>query len=112
MGPGRMAEEYTHSHGSKVSEVMSTEVQSVSEDASLEDIVRLMEKHHIKRVPVMHGAKMVGIVTRSNLMHAMVGLARKARAGEGRRRRHPRATAENHGGADLGAHRHGRRAGA
>jgi CBS domain-containing protein len=79
MGPGRMAEEYTHTHGSKVSEVMTTAVQTVTEDASLEDVVRLMEKHHIKRVPVMRGDMMVGIVTRSNLMHAMVGLARGAK---------------------------------
>ncbi len=78
MGPGRMAEEYTHTHGSRVSEVMSTALQTVTEDTSLEDIVRLMEKHRIKRVPVMQGAKLVGIVTRANLMHAMVGLARGA----------------------------------
>ena len=78
MGPGRMAEEYTHSHGSKVSEVMTTEVQMVNEDASLDDIVQLMERHHIKRVPVMQDGKLTGIVTRSNLMHAMVSLARTA----------------------------------
>jgi osmotically-inducible protein OsmY len=35
-----------------------------------------MERHRIKRVPVLHGNKVVGIVTRSNLMHAMVSLAR------------------------------------
>ena len=79
MGPGRMAEEYTHTHGSRVSEVMTTALQTVTEDTSLEDIVRLMEKHHIKRVPVLRGAKMVGIITRANLMHAMVGLARGAK---------------------------------
>lgn len=79
MGPGRMAEEYTHTHGSKVSEVMTTALQTATEETSLEDIVRLMEKHRIKRVPVMHGAKMVGIITRANLMHAMVGLARGAK---------------------------------
>ena len=79
MGPGRMAEEYTHTHGSKVSEVMTTAVQTTTEDAALEDIVRLMENHHIKRVPVMRGEKVVGIVTRANLMHAMVGLARDAK---------------------------------
>jgi CBS domain-containing protein len=79
MGPGRMAEEYTHTHGSKVSEVMTVEVQTATEDASLEDVVRLMEKHHIKRVPVIRGDKMVGIITRANLMHAMVGLARGAK---------------------------------
>ena len=38
-----------------------------------------MEKHRIKRVPVMRAGKMVGIITRANLMHAMVGLARGAK---------------------------------
>jgi len=78
MGPGRMAAEYSHTHGSKVSEVMTTEVQTVDEDASLDDIIRLMERHRIKRVPVMQAGKLVGIVTRSNLLHAMVSLARAA----------------------------------
>jgi CBS-domain-containing membrane protein len=82
MGPGRMAAEYSHSHGSKVSEVMTTQVQTADEDASLDDVVQLMERHHIKRVPVMHAGKLVGIVTRSNLMHAMVSLARAAPVAE------------------------------
>ena len=78
MGPGRIASEYCHSHGSKVSEVMTTDVQTVDELASLEDIVELMERRRIKRVPVVCGGQLVGIVTRSNLMHAMVSLARVA----------------------------------
>ncbi|MFN3655844.1 MAG: CBS domain-containing protein [Pseudolabrys sp.] len=76
MGPGKIAEEYTHTHGSKVSEVMTGTVYTVGEHAALEDIVELMERHRIKRVPVVRGDKVVGIVTRSNLMHAMVSLAR------------------------------------
>ena len=78
MGPGRIACEYTHSHGSKVSEVMTEEVQTVSENAALEDVVRLMEKYQIKRVPVLRGDAVVGIITRSNIMRAMVSLARSA----------------------------------
>jgi CBS-domain-containing membrane protein len=76
IGPGKLAAEYTHSHGGKVAEVMTTDVHTVTEDTALEDIVELMERHQIKRVPVMSGDKVVGIVTRSNLMHAMVSLAR------------------------------------
>lgn len=76
MGPGKLASEYSHSHGSKVGEVMTTEIQSVDENAGLEDIVEMMEKYRIKRVPVMCGSQLVGIVTRSNLMHAMVSMAR------------------------------------
>ncbi|MGB8637577.1 MAG: CBS domain-containing protein [Pseudolabrys sp.] len=76
MGPGKLAVEYAHSHGRKVAEVMTTEVHTVTEDTTLEDIVELMERRRIKRVPVMRGKKIVGMVTRSNLMHAMVSLAR------------------------------------
>jgi CBS domain-containing protein len=76
MGPGRIAAEYTHSHGCKVSEAMTKNPQTVSETASLEDIVELMERHRIKRVPVLCGDEVVGIVTRSNLMRAMVSVAR------------------------------------
>ena len=80
MGPGRIAAEYSHSHGSKVSEVMTTDVQTVDEVTPLEDIVDLMERRRIKRVPVLCGGQVVGIITRSNLMHAMVSLARVAQA--------------------------------
>lgn len=76
MGPGKIASEYTHSHGSKVSEVMTSDVCTASESASLEEIVELMERHRIKRVPITRDKKMIGIITRSNLMHAMVSLAR------------------------------------
>jgi CBS domain-containing protein len=78
MGPGRMAAEYSHSHGSKVAEVMSTEVTSVEYDTAIEDIVEVMERKRIKRVPVVCGGQLVGIITRSNLMRAMVSLARTA----------------------------------
>ena len=80
MGPGRTAADYVHSHGSKVSEVMTEEVKTIGENTPLEDIVQTMEKHRIKRLPVMRSDKVIGIVTRSNLMHAMVSLARVAPA--------------------------------
>jgi len=76
IGPGKLAAEYTRSHGGKVAEVMTIDVHTVAEDTALEDVVELMERHRIKRVPVMRGGKVMGIVTRSNLMHAMVSLAR------------------------------------
>lgn len=78
MGPGKIASEYTHSHGMRVSEVMTENVRTISEDTELEEIVELMERHRIKRVPVVRDGKLTGIVTRSNLMHAMVSMARTA----------------------------------
>ena len=78
MGPGRIAAEYSHSHGRRVSEVMTREVHNVDVSTPIEEIVDVMERYRIKRVPVLCGGLVVGIVTRSNLMHAMVSLARVA----------------------------------
>jgi len=74
-GPGKLATEYVHSHGRKVSEVMTTEVRTITEDTPLDEIVDIMEKHQIKRLPVLCENKVIGIVTRANLMHALVSLA-------------------------------------
>ena len=71
VGPGRLADEYTRSHGRKVHEVMTADPVSVGEDATLEDVVRLMEKRHVKRVPVVRGAEVVGIISRANLVRAL-----------------------------------------
>ncbi len=76
LGPGRLADEYIHTHGRKVEEVMTREVVTVGEDASLDDVVTLMEKHGIKRVPVLRDRKVVGIVSRANLMRALLLLMR------------------------------------
>jgi len=72
VGPGRLGEEYTHAAGRKVDEVMTHNVYTVIEDAPLNEIVDLMERRHIKRVPVLnHFEKLVGMITRSNLMRAV-----------------------------------------
>jgi CBS-domain-containing membrane protein len=75
LGQGRLAQEYVHTHGRKVAEVMTPDVVSVDEHTPLGEIVRLMERHHIKRVPVTRNGKLVGIVSRANLLRAMVALA-------------------------------------
>jgi CBS domain-containing protein len=71
LGPGRLADEYVHSHGRKVGEIMTSEVTTVSEDAPLEDVVKIMELRRIKRVPVTSGKKIVGIISRANLVQAL-----------------------------------------
>ena len=80
LGPGRLADEYTRTHGRKVNDVMTPDPLSVAEDAALEEIVKLMEKHQIKRVPVLRGEQVIGIVTRANLLHALAGVSREAPA--------------------------------
>jgi CBS domain-containing protein len=71
IGPGRLADEYVHTHGRKVEEVMTPDPETVPEDCSLVDIVQLMEKRQIKRLPVVRGTRVVGIVSRANLVHAL-----------------------------------------
>ena len=78
LGPGRLADEYTRTHGRKVMDVMTGDPLTVTEDAALEEIVKLMEKRQIKRVPVLRGKQVIGIVTRANLLHALAGVAREA----------------------------------
>ena len=56
---------------------MTQEPFTVTEDTSLEDIADLMEKNNVKRLPVMHGDLIVGIVSRSNLLQAVASLARE-----------------------------------
>ena len=78
IGPGQLANEYVHACGRKVREVMTTDVQTITENTPLDETVALMERHHIKRVPVMRGEKPVGIVTRANLMRALASIAAEA----------------------------------
>lgn len=78
LGPGRLADEYVHAAGRKVEEIMTPEPYTVGEGDSLEKVVELMERHHVKRLPVMRGARMVGIVSRANLMYALASLAPEA----------------------------------
>jgi CBS domain-containing protein len=76
LGPGTVASDFVHERGRKVGEIMTLDPCTVTEDATLEDIVQLMEHNNIKRLPVMRGDKLVGIVTRSNLLQAVAELAR------------------------------------
>jgi CBS domain-containing protein len=76
VGPGQIASEFVHERGRKVREIMTSHPVTIAENASLEDAVRLIEKHNIKRLPVMRGDQLVGIVTRSNLLQAVAALAR------------------------------------
>ena len=79
LGPGRLAEEYTRAHGRKVSEIMTADPVTATEDTPLEEIVKLMEKRRIKRVPIMRGETVVGIVSRANLLHALAGVVREVK---------------------------------
>jgi CBS domain-containing protein len=75
IGPGRAATDFVHERGRKVEDVMTEDPITVDEETPLEDLVRLMEKNGIKRLPVMSGNTIKGIVTRSNLLQAVASIA-------------------------------------
>jgi CBS domain-containing protein len=77
LGAGTAATDYVHEYGRKISDVMTSEPLTVTEDATLEEIVTLMETNGIKRLPVIKGDKLVGIVSRANLLQAVASLARE-----------------------------------
>jgi len=77
VGPGKLAQEYVHTAGRKVEEIMTPDPETAAETDSLERVVEVMERRHIKRLPVMRDGRMVGIVSRANLMHALASLSRE-----------------------------------
>ncbi len=78
VSPDRIALDFVHAHGRKVHEIMTPHPQTVTEDAPLDEIARIMEAHDIKRVPVVRGQRVVGIVARSDFLAAAARLAREA----------------------------------
>jgi CBS domain-containing protein len=76
LGPGTSARDFVHAHGRKVGEVMTEDLCTVTEETPLEDAVRLMERCNVKRLPVVRGDALVGILTRSDLLRTVASLAR------------------------------------
>lgn len=67
----QLAEEYAQAHAKTVKDMMTREVVCVEPETDLSDIAHLFERYRIKRVPVMENGKLVGIVTRGNLVQAI-----------------------------------------
>jgi CBS domain-containing protein len=62
---------YLREHGLRAKDVMSDQVVSVNEEATIAEVAGLLETYRIKRVPVMRNGKLVGIVSRANLLQAL-----------------------------------------
>jgi CBS domain-containing protein len=76
------AREYVRSHSRTVKDAMTHDVDTVTEDADLADVATLLEAKRIKRVPVMRDDKVVGIISRANIVRA-VGTTKEAPSREG-----------------------------
>ncbi|TPK98989.1 MULTISPECIES: CBS domain-containing protein [unclassified Mesorhizobium] len=80
VGPGKLADEYIRSSGRRVGEVMTTGVVSAAPGTSLAEVVDLMATHDIKNVPILDAGKIVGIVSRSDLMRILLRTLSKSGA--------------------------------
>ena len=73
-GTSKLAGDYVRSHGKVASDVMTRDVICVGPGTTLDAIADLMEKHRIKRVPVVQERTLVDIVSRANLLRAFAAL--------------------------------------
>jgi CBS domain-containing protein len=70
-----LAADYSRSHGRKVRELMSETVVTARGDTPLAEIAALLERKRIKRIPIVEDGKLVGIVSRANLIQALASAA-------------------------------------
>jgi CBS domain-containing protein len=71
IGPGGLAEDFVEAHARKAEDIMSEPVVTASPTARVSEIAALMEKKHIKRVPIVSNGALGGIISRANLVQAL-----------------------------------------
>ncbi len=69
--PEERAREFVKTHGRTAEDVMTRDVMTVTADTPVGEIARILERRRIKRVPVVEDGKIVGIVSRANLLHGL-----------------------------------------
>jgi CBS domain-containing protein len=81
LGPGKAAETYVQTHGRKVEELMTADPIAIAPGADLSEAVDLLNRHKIKRLPVTLEGRVVGILTRADLLRALAKLLPAEREG-------------------------------
>jgi CBS domain-containing protein len=79
--PDALARDYAKAHGLTAADIMTNPVMCVEETAPLAAVANILETHAIKRVPVLRDGKLVGIISRADLMRAFVAIAAPAPPG-------------------------------
>jgi CBS domain-containing protein len=74
-GAPELARDYVMSHAQKVGDVMTKRVISASEETELSQLAELMQRHRIKRIPVVRDGCLVGIISRADLVKAYLQVA-------------------------------------
>lgn len=67
-----LARDYTRSHSHRVTDVMTRDVVTAGERTDLKEIANLMQRRGIKRVPIVRDGKVIGIVSRANLLQGLL----------------------------------------
>jgi CBS-domain-containing membrane protein len=68
------ADDYVHANAQKVTDIMTRNVVTATPDTPLGEIAALLERHHIKRAPIVRDGKVIGIVSRANLIQALASI--------------------------------------
>jgi hypothetical protein len=68
----RAADRYARAHGATARDVMTAELWTVDEDTSAEHAARLLEEHKVRRLPVLRDGRLVGMVSRADLLRALI----------------------------------------
>jgi CBS-domain-containing membrane protein len=71
-GPGVVPDRFAKAHGMTARGVMTRDVVTVAPDTPLDEVARLLESRRIKRVPVVEDGRVVGILSRANLLHGLI----------------------------------------
>jgi len=77
MGRENLAAEYLREHSRRIADVMTRGIISAEPDTPVADIATLLERYRIKRVPIIGNGKVVGIVSRANLIQALATFGKK-----------------------------------
>ena len=62
---------FVHRSDTRAKDIMTHDVISIREEASLSDVARILESNHIKRVPVIEGGRLVGLVSRADVLRGL-----------------------------------------
>jgi CBS domain-containing protein len=73
-----LAAEFVREHSRRVGDLMTRDVVSATPDTPVADVAALLERHRIKRVPIVTGGRLAGIVSRANLIQALATSRRTA----------------------------------
>ena len=80
MAPEELDAEYVTAHGRQVRDIMTRDVISAVPEASITDVATLMVHHRIKRVPIIENGRVLGIVSRANVVEALAGSGMQRRS--------------------------------